>query len=138
MRCFPPCALLAFAAPAALSQTVTPPPIAAKAYLLVDTLSGQTLAAAAENDRFDPASLTKLMTAYVVFAAPREHKIDLAQSLTPSPHAQKAIGSRMFVEAGKSAAAANPLALHIANGGDAAPLRPAKAVVGDLEAHSTT
>src|SRR5258706_13122155 len=82
-----------------------PPPIAAKAYLLVDTLSGQTLAAAAENDRFDPASLTKLMTAYVVFAALREHKIDLAQSLTPSPHAQKAIGSRMFIEAGKPAAA---------------------------------
>ena len=101
MKCFLLCALLALAAPAALAQTVSPPPIAAKAYLLVDTLSGQTLAAAAENERFDPASLTKLMTAYVVFTALRDRKIDLAQSLTPSLAAQKAPGSRMFIEAGK-------------------------------------
>ena len=101
MRCFLLCALLALAAPAALPQPVTPPPIAAKAYLLVDALSGQTLASAAESERFDPASLTKLMTAYVVFAALRDHRIDLAQTLTPSVHAQKAIGSRMFIEAGK-------------------------------------
>jgi serine-type D-Ala-D-Ala carboxypeptidase (penicillin-binding protein 5/6) len=100
MKRFLLCALLALAAPAAFPQPVTPPPIAARAYLLVDTLSGQTLAAAAENDRFEPASLTKLMTAYVVFAALREGKIDAAQSLTPSEKAQKAIGSRMFVEAG--------------------------------------
>ena len=133
MRCFLPCALLAFAAPAALSQTVTPPPIAAKAYLLVDTLSGQTLAAAAENDRFDPAPLTKLMTAYVVFAALREHKIDLAQSLTPSPHAQKAIGSRMFIEAGKPVAVADLLRGMIVQSGNDASIALAEAVGGTEE-----
>ncbi len=101
MKCFLSCVLLALAAPAALAQPLSPPPIAAKAYLLVDTLSGQTLAGAAENERFDPASLTKLMTAYVVFTALRDRKIDLAQSLTPSVAAQKAPGSRMFIEAGK-------------------------------------
>ena len=48
---------------------VTPPPIAARAFVLVDAQSGQTLAAAAENDRFEPASLTKLMTAWLAFDA---------------------------------------------------------------------
>ncbi len=95
------CAWLALAAPFASAQTLPPPPIAARSYMVVDMLSGQTLAAAAENDRFEPASLTKLMTAYVVFQALRDHKIDLAQSITPSVNAQKAIGSRMFIEAAK-------------------------------------
>src|SRR5471030_2411059 len=98
------CAWLALGTTWACAQAPTPPPIAAKSYMVVDTLSGQTLAAAAENDRFEPASLTKLMTAYLVFKALREHKIDLAQSLTPSAQAQKAIGSRMFIEAGKPVA----------------------------------
>lgn len=95
------CAWLALAASGASAQAVTPPPIAARSYMVVDVLSGQTLAAASENDRFEPASLTKLMTAYLVFQALREHKVDMAQGLTPSARAQKAVGSRMFIEAGK-------------------------------------
>ena len=67
--------LLALALPPGLAQPVTPPPIAAKAFIVVDTLSGQTLASAAENERYDPASLTKMMTAYVVFTAIREGKL---------------------------------------------------------------
>jgi serine-type D-Ala-D-Ala carboxypeptidase (penicillin-binding protein 5/6) len=95
------CAWLALALPCACAQALAPPPIAARSYLVVDLLSGKTLAAAAENDRFEPASLTKLMTAYLVFQALREHKIALTQTLTPSPAAQKAIGARMFIAAGK-------------------------------------
>ena len=70
-------ALAAWLAAAAMAQPAPPPPIAARAYFLVDALSGQTLAAASEDDRFEPASLTKLMTAYVVFGAVR----DLLQGL---------------------------------------------------------
>ncbi len=114
-------ALLSLMAPAAFPQPVTPPPIAARAYLLVDTLSGLTLAAAAENDRFEPASLTKLMTAYVVFQALREHRIDLAQPVTPSPRAQRAVGSRMFIEAGTPVAVADLIrGMIIQSGNDAA------------------
>ena len=133
MKCFLLCALLALAAPATLAQPVTPPPIAAKAYLLVDTLSGQTLASAAENDRFDPASLTKLMTAYVVFGALRDHKIDVSQTLTPSIEAQKAIGSRMFIEAGKPVLVADLLRGMIIQSGNDASIALAETVGGTEE-----
>jgi D-alanyl-D-alanine carboxypeptidase (penicillin-binding protein 5/6) len=69
------------------AQPVTPPPIAAKAFILVDTLSGKTLAAGAEGDRFEPASLTKVMTAYVVFAAMRAGELDAAKPVTVSEKA---------------------------------------------------
>jgi D-alanyl-D-alanine carboxypeptidase (penicillin-binding protein 5/6) len=128
------CAWLALAAPMAFPQTVTPPPIAAKAYLLVDTLSGQTLAAAAENDRFEPASLTKLMTAYVAFAALRDRKLDMAQMITPSLQAQKAIGSRMFIEAGKPVAVSDLLRGMIVQSGNDAAVAIAEAVGGTEEA----
>ena len=49
--------LLALVVPVVFAQGVTPPPIAAKAFIVIDMLSGQTLAAANEDDRFDPASL---------------------------------------------------------------------------------
>src|SRR5712664_3980548 len=91
-------AVLAWAAFQAPAQPITPPPIAARAFILLDALSGQTLAAAAENDRFEPASLTKLMTAYVLFGLIRDHKLDPAQSVPVSQKAWKAQGSRMFIE----------------------------------------
>ena len=130
MKCILLCAFLALAAPAALAQPVAPPPIAAKAYLLVDTLSGQTLAAAAESERFDPASLTKLMTAYVVFTALRDRKVELAQSLTPSLAAQKAPGSRMFIEAGKPVPVPDLLRGMIVQSGNDASITLAEAVGG--------
>jgi D-alanyl-D-alanine carboxypeptidase (penicillin-binding protein 5/6) len=91
-------AVLAWTAFLAAGQPVNPPPIAARAYILVDALGGQTLAAAAENDRFDPASLTKLMTAYIAFGMIRDRKLDPAQAVQISQKAWKAQGSRMFVE----------------------------------------
>lgn len=127
------CAFLALAAPVALAQPVTPPPIAARAYLVVDALSGQTLATASENDRSDPASLTKLMTAYVVFGALRSRKIELAQPLTPSLAAQKAIGSRMFIEAGKPVAVSDLIRGMIIQSGNDATLTLAEAVGGTEE-----
>jgi D-alanyl-D-alanine carboxypeptidase (penicillin-binding protein 5/6) len=90
-------AFLACAAFGAAGQAVTPPPVAARAFILVDALSGQTLAAESADDRFEPASLTKLMTAYVVFAALRDHKLDESQAVPVSAKAAKQPGSRMFI-----------------------------------------
>ncbi len=77
----------------------TPPPIAARAYVLVDAQSGRTLAAEGEADPFEPASLTKLMTAYLAFQALREHRLDPAQAVKPSAAALAAPGERMFLDA---------------------------------------
>ncbi len=75
-----------------------PPEIAARAYLLVDLSSGQTLAAKDADSPVEPASLTKLMTGYLVFDALRAKKIDLKQTLPVSERAWKMPGSRMFID----------------------------------------
>jgi serine-type D-Ala-D-Ala carboxypeptidase (penicillin-binding protein 5/6) len=97
-------ALQAGAAPLA---PVTPPPVAARAYALVDALSGQTLASAADDTRFEPASLTKLMTALLVFEALRDGKIALDRSVTASAGATGAPGARMYLSTGQSATIAD-------------------------------
>jgi serine-type D-Ala-D-Ala carboxypeptidase (penicillin-binding protein 5/6) len=79
----------------------SPPAIAARSYLLLDFHSQQALAAQTANDRVEPASLTKLMTAYLTFAALRQKQIQLAQPVPVSQRAWKAEGSRMFIEPNK-------------------------------------
>ena len=76
----------------------TPPQVAARAWLLMDTQSGQIVQGLAVDERVEPASLTKLMTAYVVFAAIKEKRISLTQTAPVSERAWKASGSRMFIE----------------------------------------
>jgi len=76
-----------------------PPEIAAKAYLLVDvTAGGQQLAGYNVDEPIEPASLTKLMTAYLVFDALRAKKISLTQLCPVSERAWKTPGSRMFID----------------------------------------
>ena len=85
------------AAPAA-SVLPQPPGIAAKAYLLVDvTAGGQQLAGSNIDELVEPASLTKLMTAYLVFDALRAKKVSLTQTCPVSEQAWKTPGSRMFI-----------------------------------------
>ncbi len=117
----------------ALAQPVTAPPIAARAYYLLDTLSGQPLAALAEEDRFEPASLTKLMTAYLVFGAVRDRKIDPAALVPVSERAWKAEGSRMFIEPRKPASAADLIRGMIIQSGNDASIALAEAVAGTEE-----
>ena len=74
------------------------PAIAAKSWILHDFDSGQTLAASNPQQRAEPASITKLMTAYLVFSAIREKKLSGDQQVTVSERAWKTEGSRMFVE----------------------------------------
>ena len=121
---------LLFLATAALAQPVTPPPIAAKAFIVVDTLSGHTLAAASENERYDPASLTKLMTAYVTFAAIREGKLEMERAITPTAATVRAPGARMFLTAGKPVTVKELLRGMIVQSANDAALTLAEAVAG--------
>ena len=93
--CAPFLAILCLAAAA---QAPQPPEIAARSYLLVDLTANQILAAKDVDSPVEPASLTKLMTQYLVFDALKAKKIDLKQTLPVSERAWKMGGSRMFVD----------------------------------------
>lgn len=77
-----------------------PPEIDAKAYVLMDATTGQVLAQKNMNDRLPPASLTKLMTAYVASSALKQGQIKLDDMVTISEKAWKMEGSRMFAQVG--------------------------------------
>jgi D-alanyl-D-alanine carboxypeptidase (penicillin-binding protein 5/6) len=85
------------AAPAPIPR---PPDVNARAFILVDYQSGRVLAEDHADDRMEPASLTKLMTAYVVFTALKEHRLKLTDMVTISERAWRAEGSRTFVQVG--------------------------------------
>ena len=91
-------ALLASVCLAVSAQVPQPPEIAARAYLLVDVTANQILASKDMDMPVEPASLTKLMTAYLVFDALRSKKIDFKQALPVSERAWKMPGSRMFID----------------------------------------
>ncbi|MDD0840431.1 D-alanyl-D-alanine carboxypeptidase [Curvibacter sp. HBC61] len=80
------------------AQTPQVPEIAAKAYLLMDVTAHQILAAKDIDNPVEPASLTKLMSAYLVFDALKSKKLDLKQRLPVSERAWKMPGSRMFID----------------------------------------
>jgi D-alanyl-D-alanine carboxypeptidase (penicillin-binding protein 5/6) len=85
---------------AAAAPVPAPPGVNARAWLLVDYHSGGVLAQQHADEREAPASLTKLMTAYVVFQALRDGRLKLTDEVTISRHAWKAEGSRTFVQVG--------------------------------------
>jgi D-alanyl-D-alanine carboxypeptidase (penicillin-binding protein 5/6) len=74
------------------------PEVIAKAYLLMDVNAHQILAEQAADEPIEPASLTKLMSAYLVFDALRLKKINLTQTLPVSIRAWRVEGSRMFID----------------------------------------
>ena len=127
-------AIAAWMAICACAQGVTPPPIAAKSFYLLDTLSGRALAGANENDRFEPASLTKMMTAYLAFSAIREGKLELAQALQVSERAAAAGGARMFARAGQSVPVKDLLTAMIVQSANDAAIALAEAVGGSESA----
>lgn len=90
--------VLAFWCGLAASQIPQAPEIAARSYLLIDVTANQVLAAKDVDIPMEPASLTKLMSAYLVFDALRVKKIDLKQTFPVSEHAWKMPGSRMFID----------------------------------------
>ncbi len=82
----------------ALAQQVPPPALAARAWVLVDHATGQVLAEKDPDARIEPASLTKLMTAYLTFAALKAGTITPDQTVPVSEKAWRMEGSRMFIE----------------------------------------
>jgi D-alanyl-D-alanine carboxypeptidase (penicillin-binding protein 5/6) len=83
---------------AAFAQVPQPPEIAARSYLLLDVTANQILAARDIDSPVEPASLTKLMTGYLVYDALRSKKISLDQKLPVSERAWRMPGSRMFID----------------------------------------
>src|SRR4051812_13177303 len=82
------------------AQSPLPPgsSLTARSYLLIDFHSQQALAAHNADERIDPASLTKLMTAYLTFSALKQQQIQATQTVPVSDRALKVDGSRMFIE----------------------------------------
>ena len=131
-------ALLCVAASAGAQGTpaavVPPPAVAAKAYLLVDVLSGQTLVAQNADEPREPASLTKLMTAYLVFRALKNRELVPSQMVTVSEKAWRAEGSRMFIDPKKAVSVDELLRGEIVQSGNDAAIALAEAVAGSEEA----
>ena len=80
--------------------TPTPPAITAKGYILIDANSGNILASNSADQRMAPASLTKMMTSYIVSGALREKRIHLDDLVTVSQDAWRTGGSKMFIKVG--------------------------------------
>ncbi|HEX7418153.1 MAG TPA: D-alanyl-D-alanine carboxypeptidase family protein, partial [Steroidobacteraceae bacterium] len=91
---------LMLAAAASAGPIPSPPALDAKAYILMDFASGRVLAEQNADQRLEPASLTKIMAAYAVFRALKEHRLKLDDPVTISEHAWRAEGSRTFVQVG--------------------------------------
>ena len=78
-------------------QLPVPPALTAKSWLLIESGSGQTLASQAPDERLEPASLTKLMTAYLTFAALKQGTLKIDQPVNVSERAWRTGGSKMFI-----------------------------------------
>jgi D-alanyl-D-alanine carboxypeptidase (penicillin-binding protein 5/6) len=121
----------ATSAAAATPTPIPPPPeLKARSYIVIDHDSGRVLAAVDPDSRQEPASLTKLMTAYGVFRALKEGRIKLDDMVTISEHAWKQEGSRMFVEVGKQVTVENLIQGMIIQSGNDATVALAEHVAG--------
>jgi D-alanyl-D-alanine carboxypeptidase (penicillin-binding protein 5/6) len=122
-----------FALTAAQAAAPQPPSVIGKAWMVVDLSSDQVLAAQKADERFEPASLTKIMTAYVVFAALRDKKLALSQQFTVSEKAWRAPGSRMFIRVGTSVSVEDLIRGMVVQSGNDACIALAEAVAGSEE-----
>lgn len=118
----------------AAAQPLMLPPLTAKSWLLLDVTANHMIAAGSPNSRVDPASLTKLMTAYVVFSALRDKKIAGDQVAPVSERAWKAGGSKMFIEPLKKVTVDELIRGMIIQSGNDASIALAELVAGSEEA----
>ncbi|NJD05721.1 MAG: D-alanyl-D-alanine carboxypeptidase [Methylococcaceae bacterium] len=107
------------------------PEVGAKAYVLIDFNSGRALAEKDADQRLEPASLTKIMTAYVVFRELAKGNLKLEDMVTVSEKAWKTEGSRMFAEVGAQISVENLLKGMIVQSGNDASVALAEHVAGD-------
>src|SRR5256885_10136256 len=114
----------------ALAAAPQPPTVDARAWLLLDATSGKSIASRNPKERIEPASLTKLMTAYLSFAALRDRALALGQTIRVSERAWRAGGSRMFIEPRKPVTVEELLRGMIVQSGNDACIALAEAVAG--------
>jgi D-alanyl-D-alanine carboxypeptidase (penicillin-binding protein 5/6) len=125
------CLLLASSAIFAQARPVPAPPIiGATSYLMIDAKSGHELASLNPDAPIPPASLTKLMTTYVVFHAIEDGRIALEDEVTVSEKAWRMQGSRMFIEVGERVSVKNLLLGHIVQSGNDASVALAEHIAG--------
>lgn len=110
--------------------TPAPPSVAATGHLLIDFHSGHVISSANATQRLEPASLTKLMTAYVVFAELKQGNLRLEDVATISEKAWKTGGSKMFIEVGKQVSIEDLLKGMIVQSGNDASVALAEHVAG--------
>ena len=121
---------------AAAAQALQPPEVAAKSYLVLDLTTKQTLAERNADAQIDPASLTKLMTAYLVFQALKDKKLTLEQTLPVSKLAwaeRKGGGSLMFIDTTMTPKVDELLKGVIVESGNDASVALAEGVAGSVE-----
>ena len=129
------------AAPAASTPAVTvplvagvaipnPPQVDARAYIVADYQTGKVLAASNATQRMEPASLTKLMTAYIVFQELKLGKLKLEDMITVSEHAWRSEGSRTFIELGKPVSVNDLILGMIVQSGNDATIALAERIAG--------
>ncbi len=115
------------------AQSPQPPEIAARSYLVLDVTANQILAQKDIDRPVEPASLTKLMTAYLVFDALRAKKIDLKQTFPVSERAWKMPGSRMFIDPKMQVPVEDLIKGMIVQSGNDATVALAEGVAGSVE-----
>ena len=107
-----------------------PPNVAARGHLLMEFHSGRILAESNADERMEPASLSKIMTAYAVFRELQEGNISLKDEVTVSKKAWKTGGSKMFIEVGKKVSVEELLKGTIIQSGNDASVALAEFVAG--------
>ncbi|HSH90220.1 MAG TPA: D-alanyl-D-alanine carboxypeptidase family protein [Ramlibacter sp.] len=117
----------------AFAQAPQPPEIAARSFLVFDVTANQMLGARDIDVPVEPASLTKLMSAYIVFDALRAKKIDLKQALPVSKRAWKMPGSRMFIDPSMQVPVEDLIKGMIVQSGNDATVALAEGVGGTVE-----
>jgi D-alanyl-D-alanine carboxypeptidase (penicillin-binding protein 5/6) len=120
-------------APAASMAIPTAPQVDARTYILVDYRTAKILAAKDAVARMEPASLTKLMTAYIVFQELAAGKLKLDQQVTVSEHAWRSEGSRTFIELGKPVSIQDLILGMIVQSGNDATIALAERIAGTEE-----
>lgn len=128
-----PILVLAGAATAQDIPIPSPPSLNAKGYLLIDYATGHLIAGDRQDEQLDPASITKLMTAYVVFKELKSANIGLGDLVTISEKAWRTKGSRMFVEVGKQVSVEDLLQGMIVQSGNDASVALAEHIAGSEE-----
>jgi D-alanyl-D-alanine carboxypeptidase (penicillin-binding protein 5/6) len=122
------------AAPAASSMAIpTAPQVDARAYIVVDYRTDKILAALEPSARVEPASLTKLMTAYIVFQELAAGKLKLDEQVNVSEHAWRSEGSRTFIELGKPVSVQDLILGMIVQSGNDATIALAERIGGTEE-----